>query len=122
MRFLRRLLGGGDEAEEGAAGLPEQRHAVTVLLRLSDPELVNEREQVAVYALEDRLMRALDETGAGTHDTNELERGFLRIHLLGADADRVVAVVKPLLADAPAGSYLAVRRGPEGTSEERVEL
>lgn len=98
------------------------RQQVAVLLRLAHPELANEREQAAVYALEDRLMRALDASGAGSHETNELDRGFLRIELLGPDADRMVAVVRPLLADAPAGSYLAVRRGPEGTSEERLEL
>ena len=28
----------------------------------------------------------------------------------------------PLLADAPEGSYLAVRRGPSGTGEDRIEV
>ena len=121
MSFLRRLLGGGDETAPIAVG-PDTRQAVTVLVRLHDPELANDREQAAVYALEDRLMRALDEAGVGTHDTNELERGYLRISLLGPDADAIVEVVRAALADAPGGSYLAVRRGPEGTSEERVEI
>ncbi len=121
MSFLRRLFG-GEKSDELTAAPPDERQAVSVLLRVSDPELSNEREQLALYALEDRLMRALDESGAGTHETNELERGFLRVQLLGPDADRVLEVVRPLLVDAPAGSYLAVRRGPEGTSEERLEL
>jgi hypothetical protein len=120
MSFLRRLLGRDESADVPVA--PEERQAVTVLLRVTDPELANEREQLAVYGLEDRLMRELDATGAGTHETNDLERGFLRIQLLGPDADRIVEVIRPLLTDAPAGSYLAVRRGPEGTSEERVSL
>jgi hypothetical protein len=121
MSFLRRLLGGRDD-ESTVEAVPDLRHAVIVLLRLSDPELVNEREQVAVYGLEDRLMRALDESGAGTHETNELDRGHLRITLLGPDADAIVAVIRPLLSGAPAGSYLAVRRGPEGSGEERLEI
>jgi hypothetical protein len=121
MSFLRRLFGGGDEPTPVQVE-PDTRQAVAVLLRLHDPELTSDREQRAVYALEDRLMRSLDESGAGTHETNELERGFLRIQLLGPDADRIVEVIRPLLTEAPPGSYVAVRRGPEGTSEERVDL
>jgi hypothetical protein len=125
MSFLRRLFGGGGDDDGRSTDVavgPDERQQVTVLLRVTDPELTNEREQAAVYALEDRLMRALDASGAGTHETNDLDRGFLRIQLLGPDADRMVEVIRPLLADAPAGSYLAVRRGPEGTSEEQVQL
>lgn len=121
MNLLRRLFGGATDTGEEPAPVDE-RQSVTVLLRLSDPELTNEREQLHVYALEDGLMQALDESGAGTHETNELERGYLRIELLGPDADRIVEVVRPLLGDVPAGSYLSVRRGPPGTSEERVEI
>lgn len=120
MDLLRRLL--GRTAEEEAPPVPDERQQVTVLLRLSDPELGNEREQMAVYSLEDRLMKALDESGVGTHETNELERGFLRIQLMGPDADRIVEVIRPHLKSVPAGSYLAVRRGPEGTGEERVDV
>lgn len=102
--------------------MPDDRQQVSVLLRLGDPELANEREAAVVYTLENRLMGALDASGAGTHETNELDRGYLRIQLLGPDAERIVEVVRPLLAEAPQGSYLAVRRGPDGTSEERLEI
>lgn len=122
MDFLRRLLGGATEQDEGTAAMADDRQQLTVLLRLSDPELLNEREQMHVYALEDRLMKALDESGTGTHDTNELDGGYLRIQLLGPDAARIAEVVRPHLAGAPAGSYLAIRRGPPGTSEERLQL
>jgi hypothetical protein len=121
MDLLRRLFG-GQAADEDVPPPPDHRQAVTVLLRLSDPELTNEREQLHVYALEDRLMKALDESGAGTHETNELERGFLRIQLLGSDAERIVQIIRPHLANAPPGSYLALRRGPEGTAEERLDI
>lgn len=138
MSFLRRLLGGGDEGPV-SAGEPADdaewrqsaeatfeahadKHRVTVWLRLLDPELESSREQQRVFALENRLMRSLDESGAGEHDTNSLERGFLAIRLVGEDADAIVGVILPLLDDLPAGSYLAVRRGPAGTGEDRLEL
>lgn len=122
MDFLRRLVGGARDTGDDATPPPDDRQAVAVLLRLADPELTEDREQLQVYSLEDRLMRALDESGAGTHETNELERGFLRIQLLGPDADRIVDVVRPLLDNAPLGSYIAVRRGLPGTTEERLDL
>jgi hypothetical protein len=67
-------------------------------------------------------MRALDAAGTGEHDTNALEGGYLAIRLVGPDADAIVTTVGPLLDDAPAGSYLAVRRGPSGSAEDRVDL
>jgi hypothetical protein len=134
MAFLRRLLGGtgagGDEAPQDA--IPEaseatfdahgDRHRVSVWLRLTDPALENEREQLRIFALEDAVMAALDRAGVGEHDTNSLERGYLALRLVGDDADAIVAVVLPLLREAPPGSYLAVRRGPDGQAEDRVDL
>ena len=141
MGFLRRLLGGGAEADRGApeaeadaraTGLLTAREAtfdahadrerVTVWLRLASATFEDEREQQRVFALEDRIMRRLDEAGAGEHDTNSLETGYLAIRLIGDDADAIVAAVQPLLVDAPAGSYLAVRHGPANSGEERLEV
>lgn len=140
--FLARLFGRATEPQPepdpnpggaGAAALEEllegdvldpgaRHHAVTAWLRLTDPELIQAREQIRMFALEDQVMRALDRSGAGTYDTNDLERGFFRMHCYGPDADRLVDVIQPILATAPPGSYLAKRPGPRGTSEERVEL
>lgn len=139
MSFLRRILGGGgDEVGRGDAAPADDaewrvateatfdahadRQRVTVWLRILDLAFENEREQLRIFGLENRLMRALDEAGAGEHDTNSLETGFFAVRLIGDDADAIVAVVKPLLAEAPGGSYLAVRRGPGGTGEDRVEV
>jgi hypothetical protein len=137
MGFLKRLFGGTDDASDrssdGGRGpfleatdatfeLHGDRHRVSVWLRLSDPSFENEREQVRLFALEDRLMRALDEAGTGEHDTNALEAGYLAIRLVGPDADAIVATIGPLLGEAPPGSYLAVRRGPSGSAEDRVDI
>jgi hypothetical protein len=42
--------------------------------------------------------------------------------MVGEDADAIVDVILPLVSEAPEGSYLAVRRGPAGTGEDRVEV
>ena len=91
-------------------------------MRLYDPDFETVREQQKAFALENQLMRALDDAGAGEHDTNALERGFMAMRMVGDDADAIVAVVRPLLDEAPEGSYLAVRRGPYGTGEDRLEV
>ncbi len=141
MSFFKRLLGGSSEGGQGdgPAGQPADdsewrqsaeasfeayadKHRVSVWIRLYDPDFETLREQQRVFVLENRLMRALDEAGVGEHDTNSLERGYLALRLVGEDADAIVAVVEPLLAEAPEGSYLAVRRGPAGTGEDRIQV
>ena len=138
MGFLKRIFGGGDSDAGGGNGdgpaddaewrqsaeatfeAYADKHRVTLWLRLYDPDFESMREQQRVFALENELMRALDEAGAGEHDTNSLERGFMAMRLVGDDADAVVAVVLPLLSDVPEGSYLAIRRGPASTGEDRI--
>ena len=139
MGFLKRLFGGGDDSGGPSAGQPADdaewrqsaeatfeahgdKHRVSVWVRLHDPDFETTREQMKVFALENRLMQALDAADAGEHDTNALERGYMAMRLVGEDADAIVTTVMPLLADAPEGSYLAVRRGPSGTGEDRVEV
>jgi hypothetical protein len=59
---------------------------------------------------------------AGVYDTNEVERGYLRLYMYGPDANRLADVVAPALRDAPPGSYLVKRYGPDGADLERVDL
>lgn len=138
MSFLRRLLGGGpgDGERPGAPGTNEalivaseatfdahaDRHRVSVWLRLRSVDLEEAREQQRIFGLENDLMRALDASGAGEHDTNSLERGYLALRLIGDDADAILRVVLPLLTEVEPGSYLAVRRGPAGSVEERIQV
>lgn len=139
MGFLRKLFGGresgssgvaevsGDDAEwrvatDATFDATADRQRVTIWLRLLDPEFESTREQLRVFALENEVIRALENSGIGEHDTNALERGFLAMRLIGDDADAIASTVLPLLDDAPEGSYLAIRRGPASAGEDRVEV
>jgi len=139
--FLKRLFsrGSDDAGGSGSTGGPTDdaewrqsseatfdahadKHRVSAWLRLYDPAFETTREQLRIFSLENRLMLALDEAGAGEHDTNSLERGYMGVRLVGEDADAIVEVILPLLSEAPQGSYLALRRGPAGTGEDRIEV
>ncbi len=90
-------------------------------LKLSDAEFTIEREQMKLFAVEDRIMAAVTECG-GTYEGNYVDRGFFRLYASGPDAERLAEVITPLLCDAPRGSILVKRNGPPGTEEERVQL
>lgn len=126
MGFLKRLFGSNpadDQAATAAEAPPaDDRSQVTAWVRLSTPDFSNEREEQRVYELENRIIAAVDAAGVGTYDTNELGNGAFGMRLLGDDPDRLVELLRPLLAAAPAGSFLTVRRGGTGSSEERVEI
>ena len=124
MGFLRKIFGRTEEEESEGSEEPivEDRQSVVAWIRLGDRDFENEREQQRLFELENRVMRALEASGEGSYDTNDLAPGFFRMTMLGPDADRIVAIVTPLLRATPAGSYLAVRHGPSGSSEERVEI
>lgn len=142
MGLFKKLFGGGGEAtgsrSSGASGggsgedLPlvsgpvtdgdPTLHRVVAWIPLNDPTFETSREQQRLFALEDRCMRALFDSGAGDLDTNELDRGFFAMRFQGRDADVMTAVLTPLMAEAPSGAYLAVRRGPYGAAEDRIDL
>src|SRR3954447_14412901 len=128
MAFLKRLFGSGSDdanaaSTEGDDGdeIPDDRPRVTAWIRLGDASFTNEREQQRVFQLENRIIKAVEDAGAGTYDTNELVNGAFGMRLVG-DTDRLLAVVRPLLQTEPAGSYLTVRLGGPNASEERVEI
>lgn len=131
MGFLRRLLGsrpdanedaGADAGDDGIEEVADERPRVTAWIHLSDPGFTNEREQQKVFELENRVIAAVEHAGAGTYDTNELVSGAFGMRLAGPDPDQLLAIVRPLLAGAPVGSYLTVRAGGPNASEERVEI
>ena len=129
MGFLKRFFGSGSDDDANAASvddgegeaLPDDRPCVTAWIRLGDASFTNEREQQRVFQLENQIIKAVEEAGAGTYDTNDLVNGAFGMRVVG-DPDRLLAVVRPLLRSEPAGSYLTVRQGGANASEERVEI
>jgi hypothetical protein len=115
--------GEGAQEEPNAASAPEpEGPTVVAYLKLSDQEFASEREQMRLFALEDRIMAAVHTSGAGTYEGNYVDRGFFRLYASGPDAEQLADVMRPLLGDAPRGSVLVKRNGPPGTDEERIPL
>ena len=126
MSFLRRLLGSAPGPSESASDQEEpaadERATVTAWVRLYDAGFGNEREEQRVFELENRIIAAVDAAHAGAYDTNELANGAFGMRILTTDADATVALLRPLLASAPPGSYLTVKQAGAGGAEERVEI
>ena len=105
---------------------PSDERAVLTHLPLSDDEFGTEDEREAVFALERRIERAVDEIG-GEHDGNEFGGGEAVLYTYGPDADALFGAVRQSLGDFPVreGAYAIKRFGrvdaPE-VREERVEL
>ena len=81
-----------------------------------------------LFALEDKLIEALEKAGTGDYDGNEVAAdgsdGFL--YMYGPDADALFKTVKPILAtvDFMKGATATLRYGPpeDGTREVDVAV
>ena len=93
-------------------------HAVLVHLPLRQGQFGAREERHAIFALEDQVMRAVGEASAGKLDGHEFGDGACVLFLYGPDADRLYAVIEPLLKTAPAaaGGYAIKRYGEAGDS------
>ncbi len=88
-------------------------HAVIVHLRLTDDNFGQESEREAIFALEDRLIEALEGRAAGEFDGNEFGGGECTFYMYGEDADRMYNAVAPVLKSSrlSAGGYVVKRYG-----------
>lgn len=95
-------------------------HAVVVYMPLQDGDMDT------LFDLEDALMEALDESGAGEFDGNELGAGEAVLYMYGPDADKLFsAVEKVLRGSAVAREGYAVKRygaPTDNVREVRVDL
>ena len=87
--------------------------AVIVHLRLRDGRFGSPDERKAIEALEDQILRAIDEASVGEFDGDEFGGGECVLFMYGPDADRLYGVILPLLKAAPAatGGYAIKRYG-----------
>lgn len=96
-----------------------EEHAV--LIHVGTPE---DPDQFGLDLIEAPIIEALEGSGAGELDGNEVGPDGAVIYLYGADADVLHTVVKPALEEAPIppGSYLIKRYGGPGAPQERIDL
>jgi hypothetical protein len=99
-------------------------HAVLVFLKLSDEGFgeLDEREQI--FDVEEKLEAAVSRNRIGEYDGHEFGQGWGKLYLYGPDARTLADAVLPILKDAKprTGSYVVLRFGGPGASEERVPL
>ena len=113
MPLFRRKKQPGDSP---AASLAEQ----AVIVHLT----VETGREIALDEIEDPLIEAIDRAQVGEFDGNEIGPDAATLYMYGPDADRLFAVVEPILrrASLPAGSQAVVRYGGPGSEERRVAL
>jgi hypothetical protein len=101
----------------------EQALIITIPLHSGKTGNAEERNK-RLYALEDQLIVAIKESGAGEYDGNEIGEGVFTIYIYGPSAERLFSVVGPILKTfrPPAGSYLIKRYGKPGSKQDRVAL
>jgi hypothetical protein len=70
----------------------------------------------ALFALEERLARAIAEAGVGEYDGNEIavDGSDSSLFMVGPDANALFAVAEPILRESPLmqGATIRVRYGP----------
>jgi hypothetical protein len=77
-----------------------------------------------LFAIEDSLIEAIEASGAGEFDGNEIGQGQVTLYMYGPDADRLFAAIEPVLVGVPLppGCVAVKRYGEPGAREEVVEL
>ena len=97
-------------------------HCVRVTFDLGVPGFGEAAERDAIHAFTDLLATAVEAAEVGAFDGDEFGAGECSLFMYGPDADRLFAVVHPLLTAWPlARGGVAIRRyGPPGAPERRV--
>lgn len=105
MGMLSKLFGSTKSQGNGA-----HEHAIIIHFTYGSTNLQH------VYALEDEMMRAISDAGAGEYDGHEVAQdgsdGFF--YMYGPDAEALYRVISPLLAEYPfmRGAKVTLRFGP----------
>lgn len=78
-----------------------ESHAVIVHLRLSDTGFGTDEDRIAILKLEEMIEDAVAATAAGDLDGDEFGQGECVLYVYGPDADRLFALIEPLLKSSP---------------------
>lgn len=86
-----------DEDLEDASPEPELEHDVLIRLRLSNRQMGRAEEREGIEQLGDELEAAVLAAGVGEYDGDEIGGGEAILFFAGKDADKLLAVLTPLL-------------------------
>ena len=96
-------------------------HAVIVHFSINGDEFGEVAEREEIFALQDRLIAAIDGAGVGEFDGNEFGGGEAVLYMYGPDADALFEVVEPILRAFPARPAWCVLRYGEAADPTAVE-
>ena len=101
-----------------------EEQALIITIPLHSGKTGNADELKRLYALEDQLIVAIKESGAGEYDGNEIGEGVFTFYIYGPSAERLFSVVRPILKKfrPPAGSYLIKRYGKPGSKQDKLAI
>lgn len=85
-------------------------HDVLVVLRLGNGPMGTAQERLEIERLADELEAAVHAAGAGEYDGDEYGGGECTLFFAGRDADRLFAVLAPLLKHAPCARGATILR------------
>jgi hypothetical protein len=119
MSFLKRLF----QKPEKASPNPTAEQAVLVYLDGSSlPDEVYEQNDLAT--IEDRIIAALAGKGLGEFDGNEIGPGGATLYLYGPEAERLFALIEPVLTAYPLcrNARVVIRKGGPGAPQREILL
>lgn len=94
---------------------PALEHDVLLRMRLSNRALGTSAERTAIEELADQLEEAVLDKEVGEYDGDEIGGGECVLFFAGADADRLLAVLSPILKRHPMGrtAKVTIQRGSD---------
>lgn len=96
-----------------------------VLIRLDAVNLPQEiYDQNDLATLEDRLISALQGSGLGEFDGNEVGDGVSTLYLYGGDAEKLFTKIEPVLRNDPLcqQATVTIRKGRPGSEQRELRL
>lgn len=101
-----------------------EEQAVIATIKLNSRDMGSTEERQRITALEDQLSDAIKRSSTGEFDGDEYGGGVCTVYMYGPSAERLFAVVLPVLKKfrAPKGSYVVKRYGKPGAKQDRIAL
>ena len=101
-----------------------EEQALIITIPLRSGKTGNPDELKRLHVLEDQLNLAIKDSKVGEYDGDEVGEGVFTIYIYGPSAERLFAVVRPILKRfrPPTGSFLIKRYGKPGSKQDRVAV